>query len=292
MEGLLASRGTDLKHYGFDTIRVKQNVFVPIVWAMTAFSFLFLPLRYWTRWRTFGRFFSDDLFALLAWLCATGIGALAIYSSDAMYYTIRLTLEPIDPEDIDPNTLFIVRKFSYGIVISFMLMYTSLWCVKLSFLLFFYRLGPRLIRNIKWHWWGVAVFTLAAYAATFATYPYMCSFGSYEQVSSPYCTAEQNMSFVNMKVNTALDVTTDVLIVTIPLNILWRSKIPRRQSLALGGVFSLVLVTITFAIVRATVSTVGVTKQMDSPWVLVWSSAEANIAIIVACIGITDMKAQ
>ena len=72
---------------------------------------------------------------------------------------------------------------------------------------------------------------------------------------------------------------------TIPFNILWRSRIPRRQSLALGGVFSLVLVTITFAIVRATLSTVGVTKQMDTPWVLVWSSAEANIAIVVACIG-------
>lgn len=72
---------------------------------------------------------------------------------------------------------------------------------------------------------------------------------------------------------------------SIPLNILRRSRIPLRQSLALGGVFSLVLVTITFAIVRATLSTVGVTKQMDSPWVLVWSTAEASIAIIVACIG-------
>lgn len=72
---------------------------------------------------------------------------------------------------------------------------------------------------------------------------------------------------------------------TIPLNILWRSRIPRRQSLALGGVVSLVLVTITFAVVRAAVSTVGVTKQMDSPWVLVWSAAEANIAIVVVCIG-------
>jgi len=69
------------------------------------------------------------------------------------------------------------------------------------------------------------------------------------------------------------------------MNILWRSKIPLRQLLALGGLFSLVLITITFSIVRAAVTTVNVTKQMDSPWVLVWSSAEANIAIVVACIG-------
>lgn len=74
-------------------------------------------------------------------------------------------------------------------------------------------------------------------------------------------------------------------VMTIPLNILWRSRIPLRQSIALGAVFSLVLVTVTFSIVRAALSTVGVTKQMDSPWVLVWSCAEASIAIIVACIG-------
>ena len=91
-----------------------------------------------------------------------------------------------------------------------MLMYTSLWLVKLSFLLFFYRLGPRLISEMRCHWWAVAIFTLLAYGATFTTYPYMCSFGSLEQVRSPYCMAQQNKSFVNMKVNTALDVITDV----------------------------------------------------------------------------------
>ncbi|KAJ4346702.1 uncharacterized protein N0V89_010634 [Didymosphaeria variabile] len=198
---------------------------------------------------------------------------------------MHLTLEPIDPTDFDPNLLVYVRKYSYGVNICYMLMYTSLWCVKLSFLLFFYRLGPRLIQGMKWHWWGVAIFTMLAYGATFATYPYMCSFGTYEQIMQPYCTAEQTLSFVNMKVNVVLDVVTDILIMTIPLNILWRSRIPLRQSLALAGVFSLVLITITFAIVRAALSTIGVTKQMDSPWVLIWSGAESNIAIVVASIG-------
>jgi hypothetical protein len=117
----------------------------------------------------------------------------------------------VDPSAFDPSLIRFVRKYMYGANISYMLMYTSLWSVKLSFLLFFYRLGPQLIRGIKWHWWGVTAFTLAAYAATFATYPYMCSFGTYEQVMTPYCTAEQSLSFVNLKVNVGLDVVTDVL---------------------------------------------------------------------------------
>lgn len=64
---------------------------------------------------------------------------------------------------------------------------------------------------MKWHWWAVAVFTMLSYVASFATYPYVCSFGSFEQITSRYCIAEQNMSFVNIKVNTTLDVVTDFL---------------------------------------------------------------------------------
>lgn len=55
------------------------------------------------------------------------------------------------------------------------------------------------------------MFTMLAFGATFATYPYVCSFGTYKQIMRPYCTAEQTMSFVNMKVNTGLDVGTDFL---------------------------------------------------------------------------------
>lgn len=72
---------------------------------------------------------------------------------------------------------------------------------------------------------------------------------------------------------------------TIPFNILWRSRVNAGQKAALAGVFSLVLITIITAIVRATVTTTGVSKQMDVAWVLVWTSVEANIAIIVACVG-------
>lgn len=64
---------------------------------------------------------------------------------------------------------------------------------------------------MKTHWWTVTIFTALAYGATFASHPYKCTFGSYEQVASAYCMAEQNLSFVSMKVNTTLDVVTDVL---------------------------------------------------------------------------------
>jgi hypothetical protein len=63
---------------------------------------------------------------------------------------------------------------------------------------------------------------------------------------------------------------------TVPLSILWRSKIPLRQRLALAGVFSLVLFTMVIALVRAGLTTAQ-GKAMNLPWVIVWTGVEANI---------------
>lgn len=40
---------------------------------------------------------------LLAWLCAAAMGALAVYMEDAMYWTVRLTFEPMDLGKIQPE---------------------------------------------------------------------------------------------------------------------------------------------------------------------------------------------
>ena len=65
---------------------------------------------------------------------------------------------------------------------------------------------------------------------------------------------------------------------TIPLGILWRSMLAFRQKLALAGVFGLVIVTITVAIVRVGLTTIS-GKAMNLPWVVVWTGVEANIGM-------------
>jgi hypothetical protein len=43
------------------------------------------------------------------------------------------------------------------------------------------------------------------------------------------------------------------------------------------GVFSLVIVTMIFAIIRAAVTTSNVSNQMDPIWVELWTSLEMNV---------------
>lgn len=128
-----------------------------------------------------------------------------------MYFIMYLSLGLIPTSAIPPNIMDLVKRMARGSVVSYMIMYTCLWCIKLGFLLFFYRLGVKTIRNLRWHWWSVLAFTVLCYFGCFPSLPYYCSFGDDEAMQSDYCFAEQNLSFISMKVNCALDVLTDVL---------------------------------------------------------------------------------
>ena len=73
------------------------------------------------------------------------------------------------------------------------------------------------------------------------------------------------------------------LVTTIPFVILWQVRIPLTKKLALTGIFSLVVITMLFAILRVTLIS-KLTKQPDTSWSYMWNSIEQNIAIVVACL--------
>lgn len=66
-------------------------------------------------------------------------------------------------------------------------------------------------------------------------------------------------------------------VMSIPFNILWRVRLTRSQRIALSAVFSLVMITIIFAIVRAAITTLGVRRQMDPTWFYLWTIVELNV---------------
>lgn len=155
------------------------------------------------------RFFSDDCLVIVAWLLSFGISIIYTVLVDQAFEVVSFgagLLYPA-PRDFPVRTQQFYRSWTS----SFMVFYTSLWCIKLSFLLFFHRLIPDSLRSLRWHWWGVLAVTVPSYAICFATLPYPCTFSSFEKMASPYCTQEQGRSFISAKVNCALDVFTDVL---------------------------------------------------------------------------------
>ena len=59
--------------------------------------------------------------------------------------------------------------------------------------------------------------------------------------------------------------------------ILRKTHLSTRQRTVLSIVFSLVIITMVFAIIRATLTTSGVREQIDPTWMYMWSSIELNI---------------
>lgn len=66
-------------------------------------------------------------------------------------------------------------------------------------------------------------------------------------------------------------------VIVIPFSMLKGVQMHWRRKLALGGIFSLVIITMIFAIVRTALVGSSNTTQPDSSWLYMWSAIEASI---------------
>lgn len=83
----------------------------------------------------------------------------------------------------------------------------------------------------------------------------------------------QNQTFYG---NTAADVITDLLILSIPVIILWNVQIPWRNKIILFAVFSATMLIIVMSIIRMALGK-GTQQQLKEPaidWLYLWSVVE------------------
>ena len=71
------------------------------------------------------------------------------------------------------------------------------------------------------------------------------------------------------------------VVIAIPVNLLWRVRISLRQKLALGGLFSLTVIIMIFAVVRVAL-VLHWSYVPDESWLYLWSSVEQAICEFVA----------
>lgn len=270
------------------------NIHQGTIWALTGVSFIFLPARLYARWTATKRLYWDDF--LVTFACIISL-AISIVITIFHPVTIELMLIGANLKPFPPNVKIITMQFTRVFTAIPMLFYGGLWCVKLTFLLFFRRLGLRNVTSLR-RWWRIVLgVTIVAFLICYTVLPYRCTFVSFAVVASKECQTH-GLSFVAMGLNTALDVITDCLsmsvvrriersvvadvfetVVSIPILILRRVRISTHQKVVLCATFSLVIITMTFAIVRATVTTVGVKRQIDPLWMYLWTSIELNVGM-------------
>lgn len=131
----------------------------------------FLIFRLTVKIRSFHKIYSDDYLVIAAWVLLLGSAVLWQVEAPNLYELFAVTSgeKPLTSSFVARNIDLLRSLTPFAL-----LFYSCLWTVKVSFLLFFRRLGLN-VRGQKVWWWCVLVITLLTWAATIADHNYKCS---------------------------------------------------------------------------------------------------------------------
>lgn len=99
------------------------------------------------------------------------------------HYAVAAGHIPLSKEFVERDTVLFRCLFAFNI-----LCYTSICLIKLSFLLFFRRLGSRTNSQKVW-WWCVLIINALAYITYIANNDYRCNFSSFDFMSGKAMTS-------------------------------------------------------------------------------------------------------
>ena len=145
-------------------------------------SLCFVAFRVFVKIKSFRKLFSDDLLVIAAWIMLFGFAVLWQVMVPTLYeqYAVESGQKLPDVEFISKDTHFLRSIVAFTI-----LFYSCLWTVKLSFLLFFRRLGARVRGQNIW-WWCILAVTGLTWVSCIATVHYRCLLDSYESISCEF----------------------------------------------------------------------------------------------------------
>ncbi|PLB53707.1 hypothetical protein P170DRAFT_469201 [Aspergillus steynii IBT 23096] len=261
---------------------ISETTFLAVLWISVGTSFLFLATRLVARWKIAPQKRADDAFLLLAWLFF--LGNVGLWTAFYRYLFIILQFSKGNllsiPLTIDWHQ---IQRDLRAQLAGYFLTYCSLWSAKFSFLFFFRKLGER-YRLQKIIWWSVCGLLILTFAGCIGTLNFRCELSEIDQMIQNCASAESiRLGRVTVKVSTSLDIVTDVAIILLSSNVLWRARINWKRKLALIGISLLTAFIICVSIIRMVWGNAG-SGIPDASWLIIWSGVEICVAIMVACL--------
>ena len=227
----------------------------------------------------------DDALVIFSMLCLVASTITITVNAPTMFIIEGVQLKqapkPTNFEHLSDNFF----KSQWAVAYCF---FTGIWAVKGAFLAFYDGLTKRLPMYRR-AWWVAIGLTIATYIGSLFAYAFLDGLHFRKSL--------QNRA---VKYQFSADVVTDVFsrspvcflvrrmtltyhlpVTAIPLTLALRSQIPRKQKLALAGVFSLTLIITIFSIIRFVMVSPDRTTAGPS-WLQAWSAIEQSVAIIIA----------
>ena len=258
--------------------------------GIQAAQFLFLSLaiiaagaRTFTRIYRFKRITPDDCFLILACVFFAASTGVVEYGKTLVYTTTYINLGLVIPPSGYPQAGL---RFSIIDNIVTIFVWAALFCVKISFVLFFGQLIQR-VRHIKIWWWVVFVIVCSAAPVNMFMGFYICPDFTLELQQKCSRQSIIDNTKVYLWTSCILDIITDMLVLSIPIALLWKVRIDLRRKMALLTVLCLSVFMIIISIVRIAFVHIQLPNGRgapDTPWLFFWQNIEAATAIIMVSV--------
>ncbi|KAJ5306330.1 hypothetical protein PENANT_c017G02184 [Penicillium antarcticum] len=254
-----------------------QTTALGIVVAFPILGGIAVFLRLWSRWLSRSALTSDDHFIIAGYV-------LAVSQSVTSWYYIKTNYVGIHiwdvPKDYNPRP-GLVWNFANQLIYN-----PALTLVKVSILLFLRRLDPR-SRLVKYLIWISMAVVVGLFAAVLLVDIFQCHPVAYvydQTIPGGKC-INQGAFYVS---TAALNLSTDLMVLSIPIIITWRLQMPIRRKIAvciilcLGGVATAIGV---WRIIILANAFICQTKKLDPTYAVDFcsSAVEVNVAVVTAC---------
>ncbi|KAI1322718.1 hypothetical protein F5Y16DRAFT_404193 [Xylariaceae sp. FL0255] len=228
---------------------ISQGNFLAVLWTLTGLITVLFFGRLVVRSTLLNSFHTDDVFSSFAWLFMTIAIILATIVNPLNYESSSILVGeiPMPPAPKYAEMTITLRKWN---VAAQTLFWTGIYCVKLSFM-FLYHLVFGLQRGFRLAWTIVLVFIVLSYGVCLIGVFGQCgdarNLFSYEQCMTSYVASlDSKIIWIDFVFN----VTSDLVLVFLPMPIIWHLNMHIRQKLAITAICSLAFITIAFEIVR------------------------------------------
>ncbi|KAL2134876.1 hypothetical protein VTI74DRAFT_10602 [Chaetomium olivicolor] len=258
---------------------VSENGLLAVVWVCFSVATIFVALRLSVRFRQNRSFLCDDYWIIFAWLTLLTMAILQMEQMQALWYLTYLQAGRVVPDQTTAGKTEQLTRWQFPII---KLFWTVLWSVKASFLTVIFRLVKPfpILRRL---WYCVFAFVVLGYIGCWLASALTCSPpGDYFKTGKCNSPRDVWMQKFDVLFSTTVDVTSDLMIMALPIAILPSLQLDVRRKAGLGIAFSLGAVIIAVALVRMTqVTTNSSAGVVDLIGLAIWGAVESATAVVV-----------
>ncbi|KAF2760299.1 hypothetical protein EJ05DRAFT_484048 [Pseudovirgaria hyperparasitica] len=263
--------------------RIDKVPFVVTLWVTCALGTFAAMMRLVLRLRVRHRFSLDDYLIIFATSTAMAMNVTMFYFVETIFLVEAINVYGIVPTPEERAPL-LNGVYWRHIVLS--LSWTAICTIKFSFLAFFKDLVHGVSRHITRFYWATAVLVFLCYgfclSQSFILCPY---FGDDRRKCFP--DSPRAISIAANTIAACLDIISDAMIVAIPILVLRKARMAKKQKLAIAAFLCLSITMIIIALIRvagADYVSIRNKHDFDTTWQAFWQHIETNLAVFMGSV--------